>query len=118
MNKLATLCAAAIMLCSAVVAQNLNERVTVHFSTPVIVGETKLPAGNCDIQVVRGSSNNTIIVFRSESGVSTAAVANRVSPSDADGAASSVGLSRHGNDLHLYRVTLSDQIAYELNPVE
>ena len=117
MKKLATLCAAAIILCSAVVAQNLNERVTVHFSTPVIVGETKLPAGNCDIQVVRGSSNNTILVFRSESGITTAAVGNRVSPSDAD-TVSSVGLSRHGNDLHLYRVTLSDQIAYELNPVE
>ena len=117
MKKLATLCAAAIVLCSAVVAQNLNERVTVHFSTPVIVGETKLPAGNCDIQVVRGSSNNTIIVFRSQNGVTAAAVANRVSPSDTD-AVSSVGLSRHGNDLHLYRVTLADQIAYEFNPVE
>jgi len=117
MNKLATLCAAAIIFCSAVVAQNLNERVTVHFSTPVIVGETKIPAGNCDIQVVRGSSNNTIIVFRAENGVTTAAVANRVSPGDTD-TFSSVGLSRHGNDLHLYRVTLSDRIAYELNPVE
>lgn len=117
MKRLTAICAAAFALCSAVVAQNLNERVTVHFSTPVIVGETKLPAGNCDIQVVRGSSNNTIIVFRSESGVSTAAVANRISPSDTD-AVSSVGLSRRGNDLHLYRVTLSDQIAYELNPIE
>jgi len=118
MNKLATLCAAAIIFCSAVVAQNLNERVTVRFTTPVIVGETKLPAGACDIQVVRGSSNNTIIVFRSESGVTTAAVASRVSPIDSADAISSVGLSRHGNDLHLYRVTLSDRVAYELNPVE
>jgi hypothetical protein len=118
MNKLATFCAAAIILCSAAVAQNLNERVTVHFSTPVIVGDTKLPAGACDIQVVRGSSNNTIIVFRSESGVTTAAVANRVSPSDLDGTGSSVGLNRHGNDLHLYRVTLAEHVAYELNPVE
>jgi len=117
MKKLTVICAAAFALCSAVVAQNLNERVTVHFSTPVIVGQTKLPAGSCDIQVVRGSSNNTIIVFRAENGVSAAAVAARVSPSDTDGA-SSVALSRHGNDLHLYRVTLSEQVAYELNPVE
>ncbi|MEO8371002.1 MAG: hypothetical protein ABI806_17600 [Candidatus Solibacter sp.] len=117
MNKLTSLFAAAIILCSAAVAQTLNERVTVHFSTPVIVGETKLPAGICDIQVVRGSSNNTILVFRAENGVTTAAVANRVAPADTE-ATSSVGLSRHGNDLHLFRVTLSDQVAYELNPVE
>jgi hypothetical protein len=117
MNKLTTLFAAAIILCSAAVAQNLNERVTVHFTTPVIVGETKLPAGACDIQVLRGSSDNTVIVFRSESGVTTAAVANRVSPLDTS-APASVGLSRHGNDYHLYRVTLSDQVAFELNPVE
>ena len=117
MKKLTAICAAAFALCSAVVAQNLNERVTVHFSTPVIVGETKLPAGGCDIQVLRGSSNNTILVFRAENGVTTAAVASRVSPADAD-AISSIGLNRHGNDLHLYRVTLSDRVAYELSPVE
>ena len=118
MKKLIAICAAAFALCSAVVAQNVNDRVMVHFSTPVMVGETKLPAGACDIQVLRGSSNNTVIVFRSESGVSVAAVANRVSPIDADAATASVGLSRHGNDLHIYRVNLSDQVAYELNPVE
>ena len=114
MNKLTTLCAAAIILCQSVVAQNVNQQVTVHFSTPVIVGETKLPAGACDIQVVRGSSNNTIIVFRSESGISAAAVGSRFSATDSDAGATSVTLTRHGNDLHLYRVTLTDHVGYEL----
>ena len=118
MNKLTMLCAAAIILCSTVIAQNINERLTVHFTTPVMVGETKLPAGACDIQVVRGSSNNTVIIFRSESGISAAAVANRISASDTDSDATSIVLNRHGNDMHLYRVMLADHIGYELNQVE
>ena len=118
MKKLAMLCAAAIVLCSAAVAQNLNERVTVRFATPVMVGETKLPAGACDIQIVRGSSDNTIIVFRSEGGITAAALANHVSAEDVESAATSVVLNRRGNDLHLYRVVLADRIAYELTQVD
>ena len=118
MNKLAAICAAAIVLCHAAIAQNLNERVTVHFTSPVVVGETRLPAGPCDIQVLRGASNNTIIVFRSETGVTAAAVASRISRPEIADPATSVVLNRRGSDLHLYRVILADNVAYELNQVE
>ena len=101
MNKLTTLCAAAIMLCHAAVAQNLSDRVIVHFNSPVLVGETKLPAGTCDIQVIRGNTDNTILVFRSQGGAFAAAVASRISPSTTEDTPSSVLLNRRGADLHL-----------------
>jgi hypothetical protein len=118
MNKLTALCAAAIILCHAALAQPFSDRVTVRFTSPVLVGETKLPAGTCDIQVIRGNTDNTILVFRSEGGVSAAAVASRISPADTDESATSVVLNRRGADLHLYRVMLADHVGYELNSVE
>ncbi len=118
MNKLAAFCCAALALCHAAVAQSLTERITVNFSSPVLVGSTRLPAGACEIQVLRGASNNTIIVFRSENGVSASAVANHFSPAaDADNL-SSVVRSRRGDDLHIYRINCADHAGYELNQVD
>ena len=117
MRILTTICCAAVALCNAVFAQTLTDHMTVRFSAPVLVGETKIPAGACDIQVVRGSSNNTIIVFRSETGISAATVASRVSDTDAS-ENTSVVLNRRGDDLRLYRIMFADHVGYELNPVE
>src|ERR1035437_9545457 len=75
MKLFTTFCCAALALCSAVYAQSPADRITVHFNTPVIVGETKLPAGDCDIQVMRGTSDTIILVLRSQAGPYTAAVA-------------------------------------------
>ena len=78
MKVFTTFCCAALALCSAIYAQSPNDHITVHFDTPVIVGETKLPAGDCDIQVMRGSSYSIILVIRSQAGPYTAAVASRL----------------------------------------
>ena len=114
-----TLCCAALALCSAIYAQTPADHMTVHFNTPVIVGETKLPAGDCNIQVMRGSSDSIILVLRSPGGPSIAAVASHLNEGDTDAEAStSVVLNRHGNDLHLSRILLSDHTGYQLNDVE
>jgi hypothetical protein len=111
-----TLCCAALAVCSAIYAQSPVDHMTVHFSTPVIVGETKLPAGDCDIQVLRGSSDSIILVLRSQAGPYTSVVASHLSEADTDGEGStSVVLNRRGNDLHVYRILLPDHTGYQLN---
>jgi len=119
MKLFTTFCCAALALCSAVYAQAPADHITVHFSTPVIVGETTLPAGDCDIQVMHGSSDSIILVLRSQAGPGTLAVASRLSEgtTDAEGSASVV-LNRRGNDLHVYRILLGDRTGYQLNNVE
>ena len=119
MKIFTTLCCAALALGSALYAQAPADHMTTRFNAPVIVGETTLPAGDCDIQVTHAASGSIIIVFRSQSGLSTAAVASRVSESNTDAEAStSVIFNRHGGDLHLYRVMLSDHTGYQLTDVE
>jgi hypothetical protein len=79
-----------------------------------MVGETQLPAGDCDIQVMRGNSNNVVVVLRSQGGRATAAVANRLSDGSQDTETSSIVLSRRGNDLHLSRILFNDGTGYQL----
>ena len=119
MKIFTTFCCAALALCSAIYAQSPVDHMVVHFNTPVIVGETKLPAGDCDIQVMRGSTDSIILVLRTPGGPSIAAVASHLSEGDTDAEAStSVILNRRGNDLHLSRILLADRTGYQLNGVE
>ena len=119
MKIFTTFCCAALALCSAIYAQSSNDRIKVHFDTPVMAGETKLPAGDCDIQVMHGSSNNLILVIRSQAGPYTALVASRLPEGSTDAEGSpSVVLNRRGNDLHLYRILLPDHTGYELKNAE
>jgi hypothetical protein len=119
MKTFTTFCCAALALCSAIYAQSPNDHITVHFDTPVIVGETKLPAGDCDIQVMRGSSYSIILVIRSQAGPYTAAVASRLFEDNpvAEGT-TRVVLDRRGNDLHLYRILLTDHTGFQLQNAE
>lgn len=119
MKIFTTLCCAALALGGAIYAQSPNDHITVHFNTSVIVGETKLPAGDCDIQVMRGSSDSVILVVRSQAGPYTAVVASRMfeGATDSEGN-TSVVLNRRGSDLHLYRILLSDRTGFELKNAE
>jgi len=118
MKLVTTFCCAALTLCSAIYAQAPADRMTVHFNTPVIVGETRIPAGDCDIQLMHGNSDNVIMVLRSHGGISTAALVSRLSESSADAVGTGVVLTRRGNDLHLDRILLDDHTGYQLNNVE
>src|ERR1039458_7937656 len=88
MKILTTLCCAAFALCSVIYAQPPADHIMVHFNTSVIVGDTKLPAGDCDIQVMRGSSDSIILVLRSPGALAIAAVASHLSEGDTDAEAS------------------------------
>jgi hypothetical protein len=114
MKLLTTLCCAAFALCSAIYAQSPNDHVVVHFSTPVMVGETKLPAGDCDIQVMRGSSDPIILVLRTPGGLTTMAVASHLYEGTESEGGPSVILNRHGDDLRVYRILFGDDTGYQL----
>ena len=114
MKLFTTFCCAALALCSAIYAQSPIDHMTVHFNTPVRVGEKEIPAGDCDIQVMHGSSDS-ILILRSQAGPSALAAVSRLSEgtTDAEGK-TGVVLNRRGNDLQLYRVLLDNHTGYQL----
>jgi hypothetical protein len=119
MKIFTTVCCAALAFGSAIYAQSSADHMTVHFDKPVMVGETKLPAGDCDIRVMRGSSDTTILVLRSESGRTIAALASHLTDDEAAGNDNaSIILNRRGDDLQLSRVLFSDHSGYQLSNVE
>ena len=114
MKLFTTFCCAAVALCSAIYAQSPIDHMTVHFNTPVLVGEKEIPAGDCDIQVMHGSSDS-ILILRSQAGPSALAVVNRLSEDTTDSKESTgVVLNRRGNELQLYRVLLDNHTGYQL----
>src|SRR5207248_8773928 len=108
------ICAAALTICGATLA-SAADIVNVHFSTPVMVGETTLPAGDVSIQILRGS-NSAILTARSESGAAVAVVVNRLNGLDDKEAHTSVILGRHGNALKLERIWLDDHTGFAVLP--
>ena len=118
MKIFTTLCCAALTICSAIHAQSPIDHIKVHFNAPVMVGETKLPAGECDIQVMHGVSDNIILVMRSDEGSTTAAVASRIFTGEQDTDATSVVLKHKGSDLQVYRIMVSGNTGYQLISAE
>jgi hypothetical protein len=115
MKLFTTFCCAVLALCSAIYAQSPIDHMTVHFNTPVLVGEKVIPAGDCDIQVMHGSSDS-ILILRSQAGSSALAVVSRLSEDTTDAKEStSVVLNRRGNDLQLYRVSLDTHVYQLIN---
>jgi len=111
------ICAAAIAVCGTGRAQSLVDRITVHFSTPVVVGETTLPAGDCSIQVLRGSSDNVVLEVRSESRAaeSVLVLVNRLSNSDVvTNGHATVVLSHRNNGYQLDQIVLSDHTGFQV----
>lgn len=114
MKALTIICAAALCLCWAAFASPVDT-VTAHFATPVVVGETTLPAGNVTINIDRGS-NYVLVTFRSASGVTVSEVATRVSDFGNDHDSASVDLGQVGNTLRVERIWLPDHTGFSLQP--
>ena len=111
--RILTICAAAMLLCGSMLAQSVVDQLTVHLSTPVVVGETAIPAGNVHIQVLRGSSSATL-VFRAESGVTTTALVTRIFDQDRSDTGARLVFKDNGSTVKLDRVMLGDRTGFQL----
>jgi hypothetical protein len=111
-----TMCAVGLSICGFVSAQNAVDTISVRFSSPVVVGEKTMPAGECTIHVLRGSSDSVMLSVRAESGVTTAVLVNRLTNGSDDNA--SVVLSRHGKNLRLDKVWLPDHTGFAVLSAE
>lgn len=113
MKTLSIICAVVLSICWAAFASP-PDMITVHFATPVAVGNTTLPAGDVTINVQRGATN-VFLTFRSESGVTATALANRINDLNEERPESTtVVLSREANGLHVDRVWLGDHTGFAL----
>ena len=102
--KLITATLAALALCATAFAS--GETVRVHFSTPVMIGEKVLPAGDVTFHVNHGTSS-LLLTVHAENGESAAVVVNRLHESEAPNN-TSVILGRSGNALKFERLWLSN----------
>jgi len=119
MKTFTTICGAALLLCSAMFATSSGDRIKVRFSTPVTIGETQFPAGECEIQVMH-SADNILLVVRSQDGQAVSVLANRLSDTetDMDAGHASLVLDRRGDTYRLNRILLPDHTGYQLLRVE
>lgn len=119
MKIMMTICAAAIAICGTLSAQPATrvDLVKVHFSTPIQVGDATIAAGDCSIQVLRGSSDYLVLAFHPESGQAVSILANRVSEQSGDRDTEKlphVVLSRHGNNYRFERFLMPDHSGFEV----
>ena len=119
MKILTTICGAALLFCGAIYAQTIGDRVKVRFATPVVVGDTTIPAGDCDIEVMRSNSDAIVLVVRSQAGPYAGALASRLFDVGSDNSGNaSVVLDRRGDTYYLNRVIMPDHTGYQLQAAE
>jgi hypothetical protein len=109
--KLLTIALAAFALGGAALAAPVDI-VTVRFSTPVMVGEKTLPAGDVTFNVIHGTSS-LLLTARSASGEAALVVVTRIHGTDESGKASVV-LGRSGDARRLERLWLDDGVGFEV----
>jgi hypothetical protein len=109
-----TICAAGLSICGFLSAQIPVDTISVHFSSPVIVGEKTMPAGECTIHVIRGSGDSVILSVRAETGETVAVLVNRLNDGRENNA--SVVLGKHGKELRLEQVWLPDHTGFSVLP--
>ena len=127
MKKMMLLSAAAIAVSGAALAQsaaNTTDRINVHFNNPVQAGTVVLPAGDCTIQVLRGSSDNLVLTARDENGRTVSLLVNRVSDMDIDhedadlnSGHAKVVLARQSGQYRLEKIIFPDHTGFAVLPL-
>jgi len=112
-----TLCAAALAVCGSALAQVQVDRISVHFATPVTVAGSMIPAGDCIIQVLRGSSDSVVLKFQPEATAQSAILVqvNRLNDSNVEtNGHASVVLSHNSKGYQLEQIVLADQTGFQV----
>jgi hypothetical protein len=110
MKSLTLILAIAAILCGTMLAQQVDS-LNVRFNAPVVVGETTLPAGDCHIQVVRGSGDNVLLVFRS-TGKTITALVSRLYSLDESSEGTRVVLNKETSRVD--RILMGDGTGFQL----
>lgn len=109
MKSILLLLAAALVLC----AQTPN-MVTVHLTTPIVVGETTIPAGDCSIQIRHDAGDTLTLLVRSAEGPAATILVNRITDDSMDSIHNPhIVLRRTGNVLHFQKLLLADGTGFE-----
>jgi len=111
------ICAAAIAVCGTGRAQSFVDRIKVHFSTPVTVDDTVVPAGDCTIKVIRGSSDKVVLEVRSDSGAGTAVLVQVSRLSDSNAVTNehvNLILSHRDNGYRLEQIVFPDHTGFQV----
>ena len=88
--------------------------VTVHFTTPVVVSETVVPAGECTLQVRSSSGDTLMLVVRAAAGPTATVLVNRIVDETTDSIYNPhVVLRRIGNGYHFRKLPLADGTGFE-----
>ena len=106
--KLFTIALSALALCGAAFAAPVDT-INVHFSTPVMVGEKVLPAGDVTFNVIHGTSS-MLLVARTANNEAAVIVVNRQYEPE-ESRKSEVILNKTGNTLKVDRICV-DGITY------
>jgi hypothetical protein len=109
--KMLTIVLTALAICGAALAAPIDI-VTVRFSTPVMVGEKLLPAGDVTFNVIHGTSS-MLLTARAADGTAALITVSRLHESE-ETPKSSVILGRTGNTLKLERIWLDNGAGYAL----
>jgi len=111
MKIFTTLCGVALLICGALTAQS-PDRMTVKFSTPVMINGATLPAGETTIDVVH-SAGNLMLSFHSDSGENASVLVNRLTDTASEDQPRVI-LDRTGNTYRLNRILLTDHTALQV----
>jgi hypothetical protein len=107
--KILTIAFTALTLCGAALAESVDT-INAHFTTPILIGDKTLPAGDITFNVLRGS-NSVVVAARSQDGTAATVLVNRVYDGE-EGGHTTVVLGRHGNALKLERIWLDDRTGF------
>jgi hypothetical protein len=107
--KLITIALTALTLCGAALAAPVAT-LTAHFTTPVMIGEKTLPAGDVTFNLIHGSSS-LLLTARAEDGTVALVTVSRMHEGP-ETAKSSVILGRTGDTMKLERILLDSGVGF------
>ena len=89
--------------------------ITVHFATPVVVGETSMPAGDCTLQVRHDAGDSLTLTVRSAAGPAATVLVNRIVDETTDSIYNPhIVLRRTGSAYHFQKLLLADGTGFEI----
>jgi hypothetical protein len=102
----------ALVICGALNAQTMSDRMTVNFPASVVINGATLPAGEATINVLH-TSGSVLLAIRSDSGEHASVLVNRLTEAQ-NTVEPKVILDNKAGVFHLNRVIMTDHTALQV----